>query len=88
MDNARYALNAANARWGSLYDALYGTYLLSEEGREQKDAGYNPERGAAVIAQVEAFLDEAIGLERGRFSEITQFSLKDVSGSQPIGCKA
>ena len=78
VDNARYALNAANARWGSLYDALYGTYLISEEGREQKDAGYNPERGAAVIAQVEAFLDEAIGLERGKFSEITQFSLKDV----------
>jgi len=84
VDNARYALNAANARWGSLYDALYGTYLLSEEGREQKDAGYNPERGAAVIAQVEAFLDEAIGLERGRFSEITQFSLKDVGDTNQL----
>ena len=80
VDNARYALNAANARWGSLYDALYGTYLLSEEGREEKDAEYNPMRGAAVIAQVEAFLDEAVGLERGRFSEVTQFSLKDVGG--------
>ena len=80
VDNARYALNAANARWGSLYDALYGTYLLSEEGREEKDADYNPMRGAAVIAQVEAFLDEAVGLERGRFSEVTQFSLKDVGG--------
>ena len=84
VDNARYALNAANARWGSLYDALYGTYLLSEEGREQKDAGYNPERGAAVIAQVEAFLDEAVGLERGRFSEITQFSLKDVGETNQL----
>ena len=84
VDNARYALNAANARWGSLYDALYGTYLLSEEGREQKDAGYNPERGAAVIAQVEAFLDEAIGLERGRFSEITKFSLSDVGGTNQL----
>ena len=84
VDNARYALNAANARWGSLYDALYGTYLLSEEGREKKDTGYNPERGAAVIAQVEAFLDEAIGLERGRFSEITQFSLKDVGGTNQL----
>ncbi len=77
VDNARYALNAANARWGSLYDALYGTYLLSEEGPEKKDIGYNPERGAAVIAQVEAFLDETVGLEQGRFSEITQFSLKN-----------
>ena len=84
VDNARYALNAANARWGSLYDALYGTYLLSEEGREEKDAEYNPMRGAAVIAQVEAFLDEAIGLERGQFSEITQFSLKDVGGTNQL----
>ena len=84
VDNARYALNAANARWGSLYDALYGTYLLSEEGREEKDAGYNPMRGAAVIAQVEAFLDEAIGLERGQFSEITQFSLKDVGETNQL----
>jgi malate synthase len=87
VDNARYALNAANARWGSLYDALYGTYLLSEEGREQKEAGYNPERGAAVIAQVEAFLDETVGLERGRFSEITQFSLKDVGGTNQLVAK-
>ena len=84
VDNARYALNAANARWGSLYDALYGTYLLSEEGREEKDAEYNPMRGAAVIAQVEAFLDETIGLERGQFSEITQFSLKDVGGTHQL----
>ena len=84
VDNARYALNAANARWGSLYDALYGTYLLSEEGHEEKDADYNPMRGAAVIAQVEAFLDEAIGLERGQFSEITQFSLKDVGETKQL----
>ena len=87
VDNARYALNAANARWGSLYDALYGTYLLSEEGREEKDAAYNPERGAAVIAQVEAFLDEVIGLEQGRFSDITQFSLKDVGGTNQLVAK-
>ena len=87
VDNARYALNAANARWGSLYDALYGTYLLSEEGREQKEVGYNPERGADVIAQVEAFLDETIGLERGRFSEITQFSLKAVGGTNQLVAK-
>ena len=87
VDNARYALNAANARWGSLYDALYGTYLLSEEGHEEKNAAYNPERGAAVIAQVEAFLDEAIGLERGRFSDVTQFSLKDVGGANQLVAK-
>lgn len=84
VDNARYALNATNARWGSLYDALYGTYLITEEGRENKDAGYNPMRGAAVIAQVEVFLDEAVGLESGRFLEVTQFSLKDVGGIKQL----
>ena len=87
VDNARYALNAANARWGSLYDALYGTYLISEEGREEKDTAYNPMRGAAVIAQVEAFLDEAIGLEQGRFSDITQFALRDVGGTNQLVAK-
>ena len=84
LDNARYALNAANARWGSLYDALYGTYLITEEGREQKDADYNPMRGAAVIAQVEVFLDEMVGLERGNFREVTQFALKDVGGTNQL----
>ena len=84
LDNARYALNAANARWGSLYDALYGTYLITEEGREQKDAGYNPMRGAAVIAQVEVFLDEMAELERGNFREVTQYSLKDVDGTNQL----
>lgn len=84
LDNARYALNAANARWGSLYDALYGTYLITEEGREQKDAEYNPMRGAAVIAQVEVFLDEMVGLERGNFREVTQFSLKNVGGTNQL----
>ena len=84
LDNARYALNAANARWGSLYDALYGTYLISEEGREQKEADYNPMRGAAVIAQVEVFLDEMAELERGNYREVTQFSLKDVGGANQL----
>ena len=84
VDNARYALNATNARWGSLYDALYGTYLITEEGRENKDAGYNPMRGAAVIAQVEVFLDEMVGLEQGNFREVTQFSLKDVDGTKQL----
>ncbi len=84
VDNARYALNAANARWGSLYDALYGTNVISEEDGKEKSGGYNPVRGAAVIAQVEAFLDEVVSLERGKFSEVTQFSLKDVNGTNQL----
>lgn len=87
VDNARYALNAANARWGSLYDALYSTYLISEEGLDQKDTGYNPMRGAAVIAQVEDFLDEMVGLEQGKFSEVTQFSLRDTGGTNQLVAK-
>ena len=84
VDNARYALNAANARWGSLYDALYGTNVISEEDGKEKSGGYNPVRGAAVIAQAEAFLDEVVSLERGQFSEVTQFSLKDVNGTNQL----
>jgi malate synthase len=84
VDNARYALNAANARWGSLYDALYGTNVISEEGGKKKSGGYNPVRGAAVIAQAEAFLDEVASLERGKFSEVTQFSLKDVGETNQL----
>jgi malate synthase len=84
VDNARYALNAANARWGSLYDALYGTNVISDEDGKERSAGYNPVRGAAVIAQAEAFLDEVASLERGKFSEVTQFSLKDVGETNQL----
>src|SRR5438045_370203 len=84
LDNARYALNAANARWGSLYDALYGTNVIPEDGGAEKGESYNPRRGAKVIAYVEAFLDRVVGLERGRFSEVTRFSLKESGGRKRL----
>ena len=76
VDNARYALNAANARWGSLYDALYGTDVISEEDGAGRKSTYNPVRGALVIAEASAFLDETVALEDGTYSEVTQFELK------------
>ena len=78
VDNARYALNATNARWGSLYDALYGTDVIPETDGATRGDKYNPIRGAKVIAYTEQFLDDVISLESGSFSDITRFLLKTI----------
>ena len=84
LDNARYALNAANARWGSLYDALYGTNVITEEGGAEKGESYNPRRGAKVIAYTEDFLDKVVSLKRGSFSEVTRFFLRRGAGRKQL----
>ncbi|OCB09543.1 malate synthase G [Mycolicibacterium porcinum] len=75
--NARFALNAANARWGSLYDALYGTDVISEEDGAEKGTGYNQVRGDKVIAYARNFLDEAVPLAAGTWAEAKGLKIDD-----------
>ncbi|WP_461201204.1 malate synthase G [Anoxybacillus sp. TBDG-1] len=77
ITNARYALNAANARWGSLYDALYGTDVISEEDGAERGKGYNPVRGKKVIAYVRSFLDETVPLRGYSHKDAVQYAVVD-----------
>ncbi len=80
VDNPRYALNAANARWGSLYDALYGTNVIAEEPGAEKGRGYNPVRGQRVIERANQFLDEAAPLANAQWRNLTGFDIGRVLG--------
>ncbi len=80
VDNPRYALNAANARWGSLYDALYGTNVIAEEPGVEKGRGYNPVRGQRVIARANQFLDEAAPLANAQWQDVTGFDVGRLLG--------
>ncbi|MDQ0483229.1 malate synthase G [Guptibacillus hwajinpoensis] len=76
VNNGRYAINAANARWGSLYDALYGTDVISEENGADRKGSYNPVRGDKVVAYAKRFLDKTVPLKERSHSDIIQYSIE------------
>lgn len=75
VNNARFALNAANARWGSLFDAYYGTDAIDDSEGAEKTAAYNPVRGERVVATAQAFLDGAIPLAEGKHADVAAYEL-------------
>ncbi|MFA7553848.1 MAG: malate synthase G [Spongiibacteraceae bacterium] len=77
INNARFALNAANARWGSLFDAFYGTDVIDEINGFEKGSSYNPKRGAKVVAMAHDFLDQTVPLANGSHAEVVAYRIED-----------
>jgi malate synthase len=77
VSNARFAINACNARWGSLFDALYGTDVIGEEGGKERGSSYNQRRGDAVIRYAGDFLDKAVPLDNASHSEVERYVAED-----------
>ena len=93
VDNARYALNAANARWGSLYDALYGTDVIPETPGREKGSSYNPARGELVVERAAEFLDAAVPLAAGSHADATRYGVDggvltvSINGQPDVGLR-
>ncbi len=93
VNNARFAINACNARWGSLYDALYGTDVIDEDDGKHRGSSYNETRGAAVIEYATAFLDRAAPLDHASHAEVERYHVGEATlratllGGQLVGLK-
>ncbi len=85
VNNARFALNAANARWGSLYDALYGSDVIDDADGKQQSGAYNPVRGAAVIEYAAGFLDRALPLSSATHGEVARYELSTDGEAAELG---